>query len=178
MPKIEIRSLNVSEKKDLLNFERSYLTSYVWQMERQIEEGKTTITFHQIRLPREIRVEIPYSLEKIKEVMERAAVLVAVLNGIPVGFIALEERESPGSAWISYLVVSEPHRRQGIASGLTIAAHEWATQRDLRRIIIEVQSKNYPAIQLALKLGYEFYGYHDQFYANHDIALFFSRFLR
>jgi hypothetical protein len=41
-----------------------------------------------------------------------------------------------------------------------------------------MQSKNYPAVHMAMKLGYEFSGYQDHFYANGDIALFFTRYLR
>jgi hypothetical protein len=31
---------------------------------------------------------------------------------------------------------------------------------------------------MALKIGYEFGGYQDQYYTNQDTALFFNRFLR
>ncbi len=61
---------------------------------------------------------------------------------------------------------------------LVLAAQDWASQRNLLRMIIEMQSKNFPGIHLAMKMGYEFCGYNDQYYASRDIALFFARFLR
>jgi RimJ/RimL family protein N-acetyltransferase len=59
-----------------------------------------------------------------------------------------------------------------------LAAQDWASQRNLLRMILETQSKNYAAIHLAMKLGYEFCGYNDQYYASRDIVLFFARFLK
>ena len=38
-----------------------------------------------------------------------------------------------------------------------------------------MQSKNYPAIHLALNQGYAFCGYNDHYYSTQDIALFFVR---
>jgi RimJ/RimL family protein N-acetyltransferase len=43
--------------------------------------------------------------------------------------------------------------------------------------MIELQSKNHAAIRLVQKLGYEFCGYNDQYYATRDVALFFGRLL-
>jgi ribosomal protein S18 acetylase RimI-like enzyme len=51
-------------------------------------------------------------------------------------------------------------------------------QKNNRRIILEMQPKNYPAIKLTQKLGFELCGYNDHYYANQDIALFFSKWLR
>jgi ribosomal protein S18 acetylase RimI-like enzyme len=76
------------------------------------------------------------------------------------------------------MVVRPDTRRKGIASGLVLAAQEWAAERRCRRILLEMQSKNFPAICLAIKLGYEFCGYQDQYFANQDTALFFTRFMR
>jgi ribosomal protein S18 acetylase RimI-like enzyme len=45
-------------------------------------------------------------------------------------------------------------------------------------MILEMQSKNIPAVHLAMRLGYEFCGYNDHYYSNQDIALFFAQFLR
>jgi hypothetical protein len=42
-------------------------------------------------------------------------------------------------------------------------------------MILEMQSKNYPAIQLAQKLGFDFCGYNDNYFDNQDIAILFSK---
>jgi len=51
-------------------------------------------------------------------------------------------------------------------------------QRKLKRILLEMQAKNHAAIQLARKLGYEFCGYCDDYFTNHDIAVFFMQNLK
>jgi RimJ/RimL family protein N-acetyltransferase len=76
------------------------------------------------------------------------------------------------------LAVNRDDRCKGIASGMVLAAQEWALQRNLRRLNISIQSKNFPAVRMALKIGYEFCGYQDHYYSNRDIALFFTRYLR
>jgi GNAT superfamily N-acetyltransferase len=55
----------------------------------------------------------------------------------------------PKTIWITDLAVREDTRRKGIASGLVVSAQDWAVQRGMRRVIIEMQSKNYPAIKMA-----------------------------
>jgi RimJ/RimL family protein N-acetyltransferase len=51
-------------------------------------------------------------------------------------------------------------------------------QRNDYRALVEMSSKNNPAIRLAQKQGYEFCGYNDQYYETQDIALFFGRSIR
>jgi ribosomal protein S18 acetylase RimI-like enzyme len=79
---------------------------------------------------------------------------------------------------IKDIVVDFPLRRQGIGTALILAAQNWAIQRNNRKLMFEMPSKNFPAIKLAFKLGFEFSGYNDSYYPNKDIALFFSRFLK
>jgi ribosomal protein S18 acetylase RimI-like enzyme len=95
-----------------------------------------------------------------------------------VGYIAVEECISPKTAWITDLVVDVEARRKGIASALVLAAQEWGRRRRNRRVILEMQSKNFAGARLASKLGFEFCGYNDHFYSNQDIALFFAQYLR
>jgi ribosomal protein S18 acetylase RimI-like enzyme len=81
----------------------------------------------------------------------------------------------PHAIWITDLIVGRPLRKRGIARQLIAAAELWAKQRNLRRVMVEVQSKNAPAVRIVQKLGFEFCGYNDQYYVTRDVALFFSR---
>jgi len=56
-----------------------------------------------------------------------------------------------------------------------LAAQNWAENRHNNRILLEMTTKNIPAIRLAQKLGFEFSGYNDNYYESKDIALFFGR---
>ena len=85
---------------------------------------------------------------------------------------------APNTTWVTDLVVLRRQRRQGIGTALLLASQDWALQKKNRRIILEMQPKNFPAISLAQKLGFDLCGYNDHYYTNQDIALFFSKWLR
>jgi len=179
MPEIEIRPALSTDFEYFSQINLSNRCEYVWQMDRLIEEGQFTVRFREIRLPRSIQVEHPHPVESLQKVAQAAGgMLAAVLQGMPVGYIILDESMVPSGVWVRNLAVAEEHRRQGIGSALMIYAQEWAIQRRFKKIILETQSKNYPAIRMAIKLGFELSGYNDRYYANQDIALFFSRLLR
>jgi RimJ/RimL family protein N-acetyltransferase len=79
---------------------------------------------------------------------------------------------------VNDLVVAPEKRRQGVASALITAIQTWALEKSVKRLILEMQSKNQPCIRLAQKFGYEFCGYNDQYYPTQDVALFFGRALK
>jgi ribosomal protein S18 acetylase RimI-like enzyme len=179
MPEIEIRPAFEEEIQGLVEIDHAYKSQYVWQMDRSQDEGQMIINFREIRLPRPMTVEYPRSARHLlRDWMDYSALLVGVLAGTAVGYICISENISPTTAWVTDLVVAPSARRKGIASALVLAAEDWAKKRNNRRMILEMQSKNTPAIRLALKIGFEFCGYNDHYYSNQDIALFFAQFLR
>ena len=179
MPKIEIRPAVLDDLTKVGVMEHDYKTSYVWQMDVLTDEGQAGVSFREVRLPRPVKVEYPRPPEHVKlDWPERISVLVGIYESEPAGYIVISERIAPTTAWITDLVVDPELRRQGIGSALVLATQDWACQRRLRRVILEMQSKNIPAIHLAKKLGYEFCGYNDHYYENQDIAVFFGLFLR
>ncbi len=179
MPQIEIRPAALGDLSKLVSIDHSYKTNYVWQMDMVNEEGLMGVSFREVRLPRPIKVEYPRDTAAIPlNWPERITVLVGVLDGEPAGYVAISERLAPTTAWVTDLVVDPAVRRQGIGSALALASQDWACQHRLRRTVLEMQSKNLPAIHLAKKLGYEFCGYNDHYYNNQDIAVFFGLFLR
>lgn len=179
MPEIEILPAESTDYPRLIGLDHSYQSSYVWQIDRVVEAMQVSINFREIRLPRVVRLEYPYSREQMeRDWGKHPVVLIAGIKDTTVGYVYLKEGILPYTAWVKHLVVRPDMRRKGIASGLALAAQEWALQRSLRRVVIEMQSKNHPAIRMAMKLGFDFSGYQDRFYPNHDLALFFSRYLR
>jgi len=179
MPQIEIRHANPADIPGLIEIDHGFKSNYVWQMDLIPDDGQLAVHFREIRLPRPVRVEYPRMYRRLAEDWNhRSAVLVGTIEGQPAGYISLSEELSPTTAWVTDLVVAPDARRQGIATALVLAGQEWAGQRRDRRMILEMQSKNIPAIRLAQKLGYEFCGYNDHYYSNQDIALFFAQYLR
>jgi ribosomal protein S18 acetylase RimI-like enzyme len=179
MPEVEIRPVVAVDIPELAKIEHDNQSEYVWQMERTFGDNQITIGFREIRLPRAIHIEYPHTPDwQGSKIGGQSTFLTAVLAGSPVGYISLDDTLVPNTAWVQDLAIGAHYRHQGIGIALLLAGQEWAIRRGLKRMVMEMHSKNYPAIRLALKLGFEFCGYNDQYYANQDIALFFSRLLR
>lgn len=178
MPAIEIRPALLEDLNAIVQLKQTYQTTAVWQMERMPGEADFHVGFREVRLPRTIKVEVPNQPEFTTVTFTQpSGLLVATIPEGVVGYILVREQSIPKTAWVEGLTVREDLRRKGIGSALVVAAQDWARSRRLMRIVLEMQSKNIPAIHMALGLGYEFCGYHDQYYANRDIALFFGKFL-
>lgn len=180
MPQIEIRPAVATDIPTLIALEHDYTSDYVWQMEVQApEEGQLRVSFRETRLPRSVRVDYPRSPRALLvDWQERDALLVALLEGEVAGYAALRLNVAPLTAWMTDLVVRRRWRRQGIGSALTLAGQEWGLEHNCRYLVLEMQPKNFPAIGLARKLAFDFCGYNDRYYENHDIGLFFARPLR
>jgi ribosomal protein S18 acetylase RimI-like enzyme len=180
MPEIEIRPAAESDLRYLDKIEHSYQSSFVWQMDRSVQDGEININFRQTRLPRSVRVDYVGSRPQVsvENFSHYKAVLIATIMQAPVGYIGLSEQFASKAILVTDWAVREDFRRQGIGTALLLAAQEWGGEYGYRKTILEMQSKNHTAIQLARKLGYEFCGYNDHYFPNQDIALFFSRSLR
>jgi len=179
MPEIEIRSASSEDIEGLSAFEHGYYSEYVWQMNITVDTESTGVDFRRVRLPRRVFVPYPRQREKIFSDLAKVEVLlIAVLNHRSVGYIKVQADSDSTVARVSDIVVSAPMRRQGIASGLLLAVMDLITRRNFHTLILEMQSKNDPALNMAAKLGFNFCGFQDHYFPNHDLALFFSRFAR
>jgi GNAT superfamily N-acetyltransferase len=159
--------------------DHSCLSDYVWQLELRREVGQITSSFREVRLPRTVPVTYPRDpMSLADEWNRRDALLVALFEGEPIGYICATEEHPSAIAWVTDIVVAPERRRQGAASALLTAMEAWASKRGVHRLILEMQSKNQPCIRLAQKFGYEFCGYNDQYYPTQDVALFFGRALK
>jgi ribosomal protein S18 acetylase RimI-like enzyme len=179
MPEIEIRSIVEKDLTALWAFEHGYYSEYVWQMNLDAEPQVKRVEFRLVRLPRRIFVAYPRQKEMIFANWDQSeAFLVAHLSGRAVGYADITTNNPADEVRVHNLVVSSPMRRQGIASGLLVALMNLCSNRSMHHLLLPLQSKNGPAIQMAQKLGFEFYGYQDHYFPNQDLALFFHRYIR
>ena len=176
MPSFEIRPASASDIPRLIALDHSSVSDYVWQLELRRDTGQVTAGFREVRLPRSIEVKYPRNPSSLAdEWMHRDAVLVAADDGMPVGYVCATVEHASSIGWVSDIVVSPLQRRKGAGSALLTATQSWAAERGVRRLVLEMQSKNQAYIRLAQKFGYEFCGYNDQYYLTQDVALFFGR---
>ena len=179
MPEVQIRPAVATDIPILMAVDHSCESDYVWQMDVQDQVGQVGAVFREIRLPRSVSVPYPRSVEALVESWSRrSGMLVAVIGEQVIGYVRMSDLLVPHTAWLTDVVVAPRFRRQGVGSTLMLAAQSWALQRKNQRLLIEMSSKNNPAIRLAQKLGYEFCGYNDCYYEKKDIALFFGRLIR
>jgi ribosomal protein S18 acetylase RimI-like enzyme len=178
MPEIEIRTAISSDLPALIKLEHYVDTTHVWQMDAASDQDQIEVKFREIRLPRAVRLDYPRNASDLADTWTRKhLMLAAICQGQPIGYLAVEEEQTL-TARVTDLVVSEKFRRQGIASALLVSARDWAKGRGLKRVVLEIQAKNHAAIQLARKLGFDFCGFSDDYFANHDIGVFFIAFTK
>jgi GNAT superfamily N-acetyltransferase len=176
MPDFEIRPANTNDLPRLMALDHSCSSDYVWQLELRRENAQVTANFREVRLPRSVLVTYPRNpLSLADDWQRRDMLLVAVVEEIPVGYICASEEHSASIAWITDIVVAQERRRQGAASALLTAAQNWALRKGVKRLVLEMQSKNQACIRMMQKFGYEFCGYNDQYYLTQDVTLFFGR---
>ncbi len=179
MPEIEIRPARAEDIEKLKLVDHTYQTDHVWQMERNFSAGDFSVHFREVRLPRIIRIETPLAVHwNDQEFLQDLKCLVALVQGEIAGYIRVMTQTEADTARVVDLAVGKKFRRQGIGSMLVLSAQDWARRNRSKWVILEMQSKNFPAIRFAQKLGFELCGYNDHYYANQDIALFFARYLR
>ncbi len=172
---ISVRPTEEADIPALLTLDHGYSTDYVWQMEMD-PGARMGARFRETRLPRPMQVNYPRPKEELQESWQQRAVMLLAENGDqPLGYAGIATGIAPGAAWLVDLVVAASQRRKGIGSRLVMAAQNWARQQGYQRLVLEMQSKNHPAIKLASKLAFEFAGYNDRYYENQDIALFFAK---
>jgi ribosomal protein S18 acetylase RimI-like enzyme len=156
-------------------------------MEVQEEEAGVTEHFRVVRLPRPVHVKYPRDRQALLTGWHRRdCFLVATTDGgkqddaaSPIfGYLTMGAQDWHKTGWVADLVIAPERRRRGIATRLLQAGAEWARKAGLRRLLIETQTKNYPAICFLERRGFSFCGYNDHYYTNQDIALFFALELR
>ncbi len=179
MAEILVRQAVSPDIELLSKFDHTVKTECVWQMAQNVDSGIITTTFAENHLPREMRLTYPISPESLLERWKNySSVLIACINTAPVGYITFTATFTPDVIWVKDLVVDDLWRRKSVATTLIQAANSWGTSRHFSRMSIEISSKNFPAISLVKKCGFDFSGYDDNFFNNNDIALFFSRFIK
>ena len=174
---MEIHPAELADVNACYQMDMSYTTDYVWQMQTRESGRAIDVRFDTVRLPRSMRVEYPRSPDELLEHWQRdeCFLVTYTLENEIAGFLDAGTHLWQNLLWVSNLGVPQRYRRQKFGTKLLEAAVRWAFEHNLSQIMLEVQTKNYPAICFAQKHGFQYCGYNDRYYQNGDIALFFSR---
>ena len=171
-----VRPAELVDLNACYEMDTSYVTEYVWQMQSREDDRSVEVRFNTIRLPRPMKVFYPrHPDELLPNWRQQEHFSVAEdESGQVIAYLDMAAQDWHQVGWIRNLVVERHHRRQGVATSLLRSVHHWALERGLNRLIIEAQTKNYPAIKFSQEHGFVYCGYNDHYYVNGDIAVFFS----
>jgi ribosomal protein S18 acetylase RimI-like enzyme len=169
-----IRPATSGDLAACLALDESYTTNHVWQIEARSDEEAITVSFRPIRLPRPLTVQ-PADVEaRRQEAWPRCHCVLVAVDGTEVqGVLTIMARSWPRTGWIEDLVVVPAHRRQGVGRALLGEARRWAQRQGLSALLAQASTQNYPAIRFYQECGFTFCGFHEYYYPNRDIALFF-----
>ena len=165
-----------------LLLEHEYETDFVWQMHiHSEEEQQWEILFKRDRLPRTVTMALEPNEPRLRAALpgDQCFLVAAERDSSDIlGYLAMYNDSGHRLGLIHDLLVSTPYRRHGIGTRLVNVARQWAKERQLSRLLIETQTKNYPGITFCQQNGFSFCGFNDRYFPNQDIALFFSISLR
>ena len=93
-------------------------------------------------------------------VSPNSTLLLAEIDGAPVGFIEAEGGEYRRTRHVAHLAlgVLAAYRRRGVGTSLLETMDDWARSHGVRRLELSVMSDNEPAIALYRKAGYQVEG--------------------
>jgi ribosomal protein S18 acetylase RimI-like enzyme len=176
---MDVHPATLAELNACLSINHNCTTDHVWQMQAQKAESRVSVAFEVVRLPRRMRVEYPRSLEQLVEHWQHdEGFFVAEFDGQVRGYVDVISRPWEHTGWVANLAVDREYRRQQIGTKLLGQARQWAKEEGLKGLLLEATTKNYPALCLYEKLGFQFCGFNDHYYENQDIALFFVQMIR
>jgi len=159
-----------------LSLDHRYDSDHVWQVTRVQEASGYRLTVKPERLPRSVSLSHEVSEARVRLALETQCLLVAVEKEaqLVLAYAVLRYDEYHRIATVCDLVVERAVRRMGVGTRVFNALRHWAHAHHSSILTAEVQHKNYPAIQFVQRQGLTFSGINDRYFADHEIALFFS----
>ena len=183
MPESSLRFLVRDGTEDdiaaCLALDSRYETGHVLQVYLHGHESQGwNISLQRERMPRPVELSHPVHRSLIRRALtQEACFLVAEGRDEDkpfLGCLVLLPDQEHGFGLIQSLVVSGKARRQQVGLRLLAASRTWAKEKDLTRLMAEVQTKNAPAISFLEAAGFSFCGFNDHYFSDESIALFFS----
>lgn len=176
-PNLVVRDATLADIESCMELDMSYHTEHVWQMTMREELHEINITLRKQRLPRPLDAEHITDMERLRHTLDKAhcyIVIVESTTSTVIGYLSMRTDPTYKLAYIHDVVVDMPYRRQKMGARLINIAQLWANEHQLKRIIMEVPTTNYPTIEFAKAHGFTFSGFNDQYLPNQEIALFFT----
>ncbi|MDO8672204.1 MAG: GNAT family N-acetyltransferase, partial [Dehalococcoidia bacterium] len=154
-------------------FDSSFSTDCVWQMDQKIVGDEVSTTFRAIHLPRAIKVDPRRDNNWLENWQNRDLLIAVEEDGELTGYLHMDVDRSRNVGRVEHLAVSRKRRRLGSGTALIQEAKRWSRVRRMRALAVETDTRNYPAINFFQKSGFAFCGFNDSYHSNKDISVFF-----
>jgi len=117
--------------------------------------------------------DIPFVKRLEEEIFEQykkgSGVYIAELDGKEAAIMVIQAMDWNNTLIIHDLYVEPQYQKHGTGRRLIDTAKQRAVELDVRAIVLETQTSNYPAIQFYLKNGFEIVGFNAISYSNDDV---------
>jgi GNAT superfamily N-acetyltransferase len=201
---VEIRAAEEGDLEACLQVDDGYNATHTWQVEPTrgepgaapytisssvtLGDSPLSVTFRPVRLPRARRIAGPVATlvrdgneaglqQRLRQWRTADLAQVAILDGRVCGYTVVSVVRGSGIGWISALVVDGAVRGRGIGSMLLAAARRWARYNqgvNVRSFMLELHTRNHPAVTFCKKQGFNFCGYTDYSFSGGDTVLLFA----
>lgn len=176
MAKLNIFTADDRYYDDMLALEHFVTSRHAYKLDIRNEENSSQFTFQRIRLPREINLAYPRDEEALLAHWKLAdLVFVGTVEDHLLGYMVLDVNHLPKTVQVTDLVVVNDARRNGIGSAMLAVCETWAQANKYSRVLLDIPLRNDPMVRLAQKMGYAMSGFMDQYFPNHDPAVFFEK---
>ncbi|HQV69957.1 MAG TPA: GNAT family N-acetyltransferase [Thermoflexales bacterium] len=172
-----IRASDLADINNIVALDAGYSTESVWQLATKEAASEMSAALKLAPLPRLMKIAPVLEGDALRRVISRCDFVWVMQGDAPrdiLGYLGMAAVPWQNAGWISCLAVAPSHRRQGVATRLLGAARARAKAENLASVVMDVQTKNYPATKLCQRNGFKLAGYLDNFYPTRDIALLYQ----
>ena len=160
-----------------LSLDSEFQSDHVWQMTVQEIADEIQVSCRKQRLPRQLVSRHITDPRHLELALHREYCFVVVQDQTTnhiLGYVSMRVDETSQVAYLQDIVIDRPYRRRSLGSRLVHVSRVWASEYNLRQVIFEMPTTNFPSILFAKSLGFTFCGFNDHHFANREIAVFFS----
>jgi ribosomal protein S18 acetylase RimI-like enzyme len=176
---MHIRRPTLHDLNECVKLDPAFITQRVWQMILNVESANIQVGFQLAPLPRPLTLPgVPISDALLQSWQRGDCMYASRQDATITGFIHLAPDPAKRMGRLEHHIVHRDLRRQGIGSALLETALQWSRDHHLRSLIVEVNTKNHPAIAFYTHHGFAFSGFHERFYSDQEIILHLARMVR
>jgi ribosomal protein S18 acetylase RimI-like enzyme len=114
--------------------------------------------------------EVAFAVKQISTGADEGFAIMAEHEGLPVGLMIALPRYDTRTMELTDLRIDNEHRREGLATAMIYQAIQRAREMELRAVMAQTRTNNFPANQFLLKSAFDLSGVDTKRHSNHDVV--------